>query len=41
MWVQIVSLRVDSRKSGKEVRGAEEKANKGCIPIGIFTMGTH
>ena len=38
---KIVSLRVDSRKSGKEVRGAEEKANKGCIPTDIFTTGTH
>lgn len=32
MWVQIVPLRVDSRKSGKEVRGAEEKAKKGVFP---------
>ena len=31
IWVKMVSLRGDSRKTGVEMRGAGEKANKGCI----------
>lgn len=42
IWVKMEFLRGDSRKTGAEVRGAGEKANKGCIqPLWAMETQSH